>query len=1490
MKKYYALLSFLFAVVANAFSQSVPCSVNISTVSGPTGDCNGVTATITADGAGAFQYLINNNFDAGNAGPGWSSNITADFSNPCDPSVDGGTYMWMGSSSPHPRIIETVPLDLSCGGELCFWLDFATQGNSSPCEGIDLPDEGVYLEYSIDGGATWVTIEYYGPGGVGNTTSSGGTNPQMTTWNQYCMPIPPGAETANTLIHWAQTGSSGNANDHWGLDNVTITANAGCNPYWYDWSQVPGSPDAQTQTVNPTTTTTYTVTYTNGTDMCTDQITIVVPPGPVADAGPDIINCAGSGAVTIGANPVCPDNGATYSWSNGAGSGTISLPGTNGQATVNPASTTTYDLTVTYNGCTSTDQVTVTVDEPPTASNPATINVECIGDVPAPDVNVVTDEADDITIPPTVTYIGQSTDGNTCPETITRTYRVTDACGNYVDVYQSIIVNDVTPPTASNPASINAASLPAPNPAVVIDELDNCDPNPTVVFLNDISDGNTCPETITRTYRITDACGNYTDVTQIITVGDGQLPTASNPLPINEQCAADVPAPNVNVVTDEADNSGVPIVTYIGEVSDGNTCPETLTRTYRVTDACGSYIDVYQTITIHDVTPPVIQNAPADLTVQCPGDVPPMVALNWTDNCDGSGVLPGSEVPLTGGNCGGTIVRTWTYTDACGNTATETQTITVNDDTPPTASNPPTIYLNLTDPVPPADISVVTDEMDNCTVNPVVALVSETSDNGTCPEIITRIYSVTDECGNTINVTHLIQIGDNVLPTADPLPNLSFNCIGDVPAPNVLDVQNEADNSGNVPTVTFVSDVSDGNSCPEVITRTYRVTDDCGNYIDVVQTITINVTAGPVLPPNDGSTVECIAAAVQPPAPVVTDQCGNNLTPVVVASADPVCEGVKTFDFTYTDCAGNSATYTYTYTIDLTTSPVVPANDASTVECIADAVQPAAPVVVDQCGNTINPVITSSVDPVCEGIKTYNFTYTDCAGNSSVYTYTYTVDLTTSPLVPANGSEIVQCITDVYVPTAPAVTDQCGNNIVPVMTENADPVCVGDKIYTFTYTDCAGNVSIYTYTFSINDNTPPTASNPAPISVPGSMDVPAPDVNVVIDEADNCTVNPTVTWVSDVSDGNVCNGEIITRTYSVTDDCGNSILVTQEITILATYPPIDAGPDDLICIGEQVTLTASNPWSVPISWDNGVIDGVPFAPTNTMAYTVTADNLGCISTDQVLIQVEALPLVSFFGDVLSGCAPTTVNFTNTSSTSSSLVSCVWEFEGGPTIDDCSGSSYTFEYGGSYDVTLTTTSINGCTNSVTYDDYIYIEDLPDASFNPSSTMLTNLMTEVDFENTSTGAINYSWDFGDGSPGTSTVHPTHVFPDEGDGSYVVQLIAYTSLGCSDTAYATINISEEVIFYVPNSFTPDDDDYNEVFRPVFSSGYDPFDYTLLIFNRWGEIVFESHDVSVGWDGSYGGVTELVQDGTYTWTIEFKTTQTDERIHVNGHVNVIK
>jgi gliding motility-associated-like protein len=179
--------------------------------------------------------------------------------------------------------------------------------------------------------------------------------------------------------------------------------------------------------------------------------------------------------------------------------------------------------------------------------------------------------------------------------------------------------------------------------------------------------------------------------------------------------------------------------------------------------------------------------------------------------------------------------------------------------------------------------------------------------------------------------------------------------------------------------------------------------------------------------------------------------------------------------------------------------------------------------------------------------------------------------------------------------------------------------------------------------------------------------------------------------------------------------------------------------------------------------------------------------------------------------------------------------------------------------------------------------------PNASFSPGLTTLSSLNTVIQFNNTSTNADNYVWEFGDNTPNSTEVNPAHMFPDQGDGTYTVTLWAYADNGCYDSIQSSVVVNEELIFYVPNSFTPDGDDFNEYFKAIFTSGYDPYDFHLMIFNRWGEVIWESYDDSVGWDGTYGG-KYIVQDGTYTWKIDFKRTSNDERIMVVGHVNVLR
>jgi len=286
-------------------------------------------------------------------------------------------------------------------------------------------------------------------------------------------------------------------------------------------------------------------------------------------------------------------------------------------------------------------------------------------------------------------------------------------------------------------------------------------------------------------------------VTQTITAVDNTNPTASNPAPINVQCIADVPVPDITVVTDEADNcDATPTVAFVSDANNGGAgctaSPYIVTRTYSVTDDCGNSINVTQTITAVDNTNPTASN-PAPINVQCIADVPVpdiTVVTDEADNCDATPTVAFvSDANNGGAGCTASpyiVTRTYSVTDDCGNSINVTQTIMAIDNTNPTASDPAPVNIQCIADVPAPDITVVNDEADNCDATPTVAFVSDANNGGAgctaSPYIVTRTYSVTDDCGNSINVTQTITAIDNTNPTAsDPAP-INVQCIADVPA------------------------------------------------------------------------------------------------------------------------------------------------------------------------------------------------------------------------------------------------------------------------------------------------------------------------------------------------------------------------------------------------------------------------------------------------------------------------------------------------------------------------------------------------------------------------------------------------------------------------------------------------------------------------------------------------------------------------------------
>ena len=321
--RYAALFTVLaFGFQSKSQAQCLSGACQAEAITSASQICPGDTAILTGNGG---EALLFNDFNNQTVGQGWeTNNTTVSFNNPCGPNgVDGTPYLWFGNlSGAGQRILTSVDFDVAAGGVINFDLRFSIQAQASPCEGPDLATEGVYLQYSTDFGASWITIFYFDP----NINGSGGSAASpYTQWANYNFVMPPGAQTQCTRFRWFQGGNSGAGFDHWGLDNIYIGAVANPGNTTFIWLDN-GAPGNVPRPVSPTVTTDYVLMYATLVDTCYDTVTVEVlnyTPFSV-DAGPDRTICPNTpqtfdGIVSGGVAPY------TGTWVFPAGAGTDPL-------------------------------------------------------------------------------------------------------------------------------------------------------------------------------------------------------------------------------------------------------------------------------------------------------------------------------------------------------------------------------------------------------------------------------------------------------------------------------------------------------------------------------------------------------------------------------------------------------------------------------------------------------------------------------------------------------------------------------------------------------------------------------------------------------------------------------------------------------------------------------------------------------------------------------------------------------------------------------------------------------------------------------------------------------------------------------------------------------------------------------------------------------------------------------------------------------------
>jgi gliding motility-associated-like protein len=555
------------------------------------------------------------------------------------------------------------------------------------------------------------------------------------------------------------------------------------------------------------------------------------------------------------------------------------------------------------------------------------------------------------------------------------------------------------------------------------------------------------------------------------------------------------------------------------------------------------------------------------------------------------------------------------------------------------------------------------------------------------------------------------------------------------------------------------------------------------------------------------------------------------------------------------------------------------------------------------------PQPTVSTDSVCVGSPGTLIVSNVNAGGTFLWnTGATTANLNASPL---NTTTYSVVYTSVNGCVSPSVSGTIVVKPYPVISTSNDTICYGSSTTLTTNVDLPGG----TYTWA------PVAASSSSITIS-----PASTTNYnVIYNLLGCQdtafttvlVNPIP--VAQTSNAVMCFGDVInliatanisggsylwstnatndtisispssTSSYTVTYTLNNctSPAATAQVTV---HPiPVVTLTSATICESDPVTLTATpDLLGGSYAWGSNGIAGGPnqtFSPLQdtTLSVVYTLNNCPSIPASGT-VTVHPLPIVTFTATPIEGCAPLAVTFTADDVTNTTYS---WSTSNGLSASGVA-PTIVFPNGGTFDVSLASTTSFGCYDTHTELAYIYVEDLPVADFESPISVFTQEAQYVMFSNLSLGATNYVWDFGDGQF-VSDFEPSHVFQNTMNG-YTITLTALTDLQCSDATSVSIGYQYNELLYIPNSFTPDGDQNNQIFCPVFFSGYDPQNYEFTIYNRWGEVIFESHNALVGWDGTYGQDALEAPTGMYTYRILYKNPDLDERKVLTGHVNLLR
>lgn len=664
-------------------------------------------------------------------------------------------------------------------------------------------------------------------------------------------------------------------------------------------------------------------------------------------------------------------------------------------------------------------------------------------------------------------------------------------------------------------------------------------------------------------------------------------------------------------------------------------------------------------------------------------------------------------------------------------------------------------------------------------------------------------------------------------------------------------------------------------------TLTYTFTDQSGCTNNAQTTVTVhplpilNITTPPPI---------CVNST---PINITVNPIGGTLSgPGITGTTfNPTVAGVGTHTLTYNYTDANGCSNSTTTQVVVNPFPQITFNTPNSF-CIDWAPQAlvASPIGGSFTYNN-NPVNT--FDPSIFGLGNHNFTYTVTNSFGCTNSSNYSIVVNPLPTIEFNIlddlclNSAFYTFSDYSVSPTPGTVIFSGPGVIGNGISAAS-AGVGEHIITLDYTDFNGCQN----------------SAQSDITVYG-----LPELSVT-NNFDQYCINDSITAFEFEPIGGTLYGQSVNNnqffpsqnpvgiyplSYIFIDQngCTDTLIFNVEVTPL---PIVSILTPAYVCLDSEPFFANS----IPATGGNMLINGIPGNLIDPAAlgvgmheiYYDYTDEIGCFNSTTRLIYIAPMPEIAVNLDPIEDCPPVVYNlfgeFINGNA-------CQWNFGDGSSSNSCLPIEHTYTGAGCYSPIFTVSNEYGCVSDTTLTDLICVFPQPEAYFEYAPNELTIFNSVAQFINLSNGANQYLWLFDvNGAISTSTlIHPEFSFPEDTVGAYPVMLIATSPDGCVDTFTVTILVIADIIIYVPNTFTPNGDFNNELWS-IYVEGIVPESFSVEVFNRWGELIFESRDPGFAWDASYLGLP--VPIGTYVWKIKATEAFTLEEREWYGHVNVIR